>query len=138
MTSTNKNAGRQPGADITEPFTSNYTPSNLDLLNSALDLAGEQALHNGRVCGAGARLLASQLLNNIEWAKGILAAAANAETQRAAAKLHHALNLAADSALDADDAITRNDVDGLNRAISALALNAGIAQALALAWSAAP
>lgn len=50
---------------------------NLDLLNSALDLAGEQALHNARICGADAHALAAELLENIKWAKRVLATAAD-------------------------------------------------------------
>ena len=50
------------------------------------------------------------------------------------AQMRRVLSLVADSAIDADDAIIRKDADGLNKAIEALMLNAGIAQKRALAW----
>jgi hypothetical protein len=58
-------------------------------------------------------------------------------SKSAAVQLHRVLNLVADSAIDADDAITRNDPEALSRAIAALGHNAAIAQSLALAWRAA-
>lgn len=53
------------------------TTPNLDLLNSALDFAGEQALHNARICGGEAKLSAWLLIDSIEWAKRVLATAAD-------------------------------------------------------------
>jgi len=49
-----------------------------------------------------------------------------------AADLRRTLHLVADSAIAADDAITRNDTEGFNRAIAVLALNADTVQKLAL------
>ncbi len=53
------------------------------------------------------------------------------------ADLRRVLHLVADSAIEAHDAITRNDPESLSQAIAALMLNAGVAQSLARAWRAA-